>query len=376
MPHIAINGWFWNHLHAGSGQYVRRLLAAMRKLDKTAQFTLILPPHITNPDEVPPDVNIAYTGSFASRGNIGKVWFEQMGFPNMVKKIGADLAHVPYWGAPLSCAVPLVTSVLDVIPILYPIYAMGVFNRLYLELVSTSARGSNHILTLSETSKLDIEYWLNIPKDNITVTYLAPDEQFHPRIGKERDAEVRAKYNLPDKFVLYLGGFDKRKRVNELLLAYTYVTGTAIPLVIAGKEPQWDDGLFPNMRRYAAELGLEDIVQWIGFVDEADKPSLYRLAEVAVFPSEYEGFGLPPLEAMACGTPVVASDAVIFDEVLEDGAYLVKDAREMGAAIISLLLQQPLRDAMVNQGIAQVTRYHWRKTAQKTLDVYAAVLSK
>jgi glycosyltransferase involved in cell wall biosynthesis len=130
------------------------------------------------------------------------------------------------------------------------------------------------------------------------------------------------------------------------------------------------------MRAYAKRLDIEDYVQWIGYVDEADKPSLYRLAKVFAFPSEYEGFGLTPLEAMACGTPTVTFNEPIFDEILEEGAYLVEDARQMAGALIALLIQAPFHEAMVNQGLAQVTKYNWRKTAKGTLEAYQKVVEK
>ncbi|MBZ0287367.1 MAG: glycosyltransferase family 4 protein, partial [Anaerolineae bacterium] len=197
--------------------------------------------------------------------------------------------------------------------------------------------------------------------------------------GAERDAAVRAKYNLPPDFVLYIGGFDMRKQVGQLLEAYTYVAkaeGDNYPLVIAGREPAWGEPMFPNLRRRAEELGIADRIQWIGFVDEADKPSLYRLARVFASPSRYEGFGLPVIEAMASGTPVVAVDASSIPEVVGDGAYLVPsgDARAMGGAIIALLEQEPLRASLINAGLAQATRFSWRKTARETLIVYEHML--
>ena len=378
--HIAINGWFWGNHHAGSGQYLYYLLHNLRKIDKSLELTLILPPHLQNPQDLPENMNVVHSGKGGSAGKIGKVLFEQRTFPALAAKSGADLMHVPYWAAPLSAKLPIVTSVLDLIPLLYPAYAVGFLNRLYVSLVSASARGSNHILTISHTSALDIETHLNIPRENITVTYLAPDMRFHPRMGAEKDAAVREKYDLPEQFVLYLGSYDMRKQINQLMLAYTYVgeaEGDNIPLVLAGKPPAaWKEPLYPDLEEYARRLNITDYVQWLGFVDEADKDSLYRLADVFVFPSEYEGFGLPPLEAMASGTPVVTSDAVIFDEVLEDGAYITENAREMAGAIIALLLQKPLREAMINQGLAQATKYNWRKTAKTTLQVYEKVLAE
>ncbi|HRF99210.1 MAG TPA: glycosyltransferase family 1 protein, partial [Aggregatilineales bacterium] len=228
-----------------------------------------------------------------------------------------------------------------------------------------------------DSAKADIIEYLNIPAEKITTTYLGVDEVFHPKLGAENDHLVRKKYNLPMSFVLYLGGFDYRKQVNELLYAYSYVAqaeGDNYPLVMAGKEPDWSKPVFPDMRKYADQLEISEYIEWIGYVDEADKPALYRLADVFVYPSMYEGFGLPPLEAMASGVPVVANALDIFKETLGDGAYLVENARSMGGAMIALLIQKPLRDTMINQGLAQATRYTWRKTAQATLKVYESLL--
>ncbi|MYD10906.1 MAG: glycosyltransferase family 4 protein [Chloroflexi bacterium] len=380
--HIALNGWFYDQVSTGSGQYLRQLLANLPKVAPELELTLILPPHISAPSD--PSINVVSASNFRLPSNalgrprgVAKVLFEQRTFPRLANAIDADIAHVPYWGTPLSCPIRLVTTVLDVIPLLYPVYSQGALTSLYTSLVSAAARGSNHIITISETAKVDIEDQLKIPEQQITVTYLAPDERFHPRIGAERDAEVREKYDLPDQFTLYLGGFDWRKQVNTLLLAYTYVgeaDGDAFPLVIAGREPRYDDRLFPDLRKYSRQLNIEDYLRWIGFVDEADKPALFRLADVFVFPSLYEGFGLMALEAMASGTPVVASNAIVFEEVLEDAAYIVNNAREMAGAIIALLIQQPLREAMINQGLALASNFSWRKTAQETVSVYETVM--
>jgi glycosyltransferase involved in cell wall biosynthesis len=375
--HIAFNGWFWDQPNTGSGQYARRLLRHLRKIAPDLQLTLVLPPHISGPDDLPDNVSLASTTGRSD--DIGKVWFEQRTFPQVVGRVGADIAHVPYWGPPLSSPAPLVTSVLDVIPLVIPEYSQGFKARLYTSLVSAAARGSAHIITLSEASKADIVEHLSIPDDSITSIYLAPDETFHPRMGAERDEIVRKKYNLPDQFILGIGGFDIRKQFNQLLLAYTYVLqaeGDNTPLVLAGKEPQWGTPMFPDMRKYAADLGISDYIQWIGYVDEADKPSLYRLARVFVFPSSYEGFGLPVIEAMASGTPVVANENSSIPEIVGSGAFLVESgsARAMAGAIIALLLQEPLRQQQINAGLAQATKFSWRKTAKETLTVYEKVM--
>lgn len=376
--HIVFNGWFWDQPHTGSGQYIRRLLHALGRAAPEVQMTLVLPPHNSAPDDLPENVSLVTTRGRG--GHVGKVWFEQRTFPQMAGRVRADIAHVPYWGPPLASPVPLVTSVLDVIPLALPEYSRGLGARLYTSLAAAAARGSAHTITLSQAAKADIVRFLGLPEDSITPIYLAADEVYHPRLGAENDQAVRRKYDLPEQFVLYLGGFDRRKNVNQLLLAYTYVgqaEGDNIPLVIAGREPQWGAPLFPDQRRYAADLDISDYVRWLGYVDEADKPALYRLASVFAFPTLYEGFGLMALEAMACGTPVVANNIPVMAEITGDAAYLVKpdDAREMAGAIIALLLQKPLRDSLVNLGLARATHFSWRKTARQTLEVYERVLA-
>lgn len=374
--HIGLNGWFWDQPNTGSGQYLRYLLSALRRVAPDLKLTLILPPHLKTADDAPDGIDVVTTRG--SSGNLGKVLFEQRTFPTMISRVNADIAHVPYWGPPLSSPAPLVTSVLDVIPLALSEYSSGFRQRLYTSLVTAAARGSAHIITISQAAKEDIVKYIGIPADRITVTHLAVNEAYHPRMGAERDAAVREKYNLPDRFVLYIGGFDARKQVNQLLLAYSYVgpaEGSEAPLVIAGKEPEWRTPVFPDLRKYAADLQITDYVQWIGRVDEADKPSLYRLAEVSVFPSRYEGFGLPVLEAMASGTPVVANQIPVIEEIVDDGAYLVENgnARKMAGAILALLGDPSLRDTISSRGLAQATRFSWRKTARQTLEVYEQV---
>ncbi|MCY3796724.1 MAG: glycosyltransferase family 1 protein [Chloroflexi bacterium] len=375
--HIAINGWFYDQESTGSGQYLRHLIKHLPAAAEELELSLILPNHVGAPKELPSRVKPIKAGSRNSASKWGKVYFEQRSFPRIARDIGADIAHAPYWGTPLACPIKLITTVLDVIPLLYPVYNQGLLTGLYTSLVSSAARGSGHIIAISETAKVDIEEQLQIPENQIAVTYLAPSARFHPQFGAENDEAVRAKYDLPENFVLYLGGFDWRKQVNELMLAYTYVgeaDGDTFPLVIAGREPEYDGRLFPDLREYSRRLNIDDYVQWIGFVDEADKPALYRLADVFVFPSLYEGFGLMALEAMASGTPVVTSDAIVFEEILEDAAFIVNNAREMAGAILALLIQQPLRDTMINQGLALASNYSWRKTAHETLAVYEKVM--
>lgn len=378
--HVALNGWFWNQPDTGSGLYLRELLKALVKLDEAVQYTLIVPTQ-WELDHLPSRVNVhRVDGKHDSAW--GKVWFEQVAFPRALHQLQADLAHIPYWAPPLSAPVPFITSVLDVIPLLISDYSNTLASRLYTSLVSATVHGSAKILTLSESSKTDVVERLKLPPESVLAIPLAPREVYHPKMGQEQDEAVRQKYGLPDKgFVMYVGGFDVRKRVRQLLMAYTFVArahGDETPLVLVGKEPAWREPLFPNLRQAAQELDLpSENLHWVGYVDEADLPSIYRLAEVFVSPTAYEGFGLPVLEAMASGTPVVANDIPVFNELVGDGAFLVPNgnATRMGGAIIALLEQENIYNSVRNNGLAQASNYTWRKTARATLSAYQDVFA-
>jgi glycosyltransferase involved in cell wall biosynthesis len=381
--HIAFNGWFWNQPYTGSGQYLRNLLTALHARAPEHRLSLIVPDFVTTLDNLPPNVDVLPVKTRLG-GHLGKVWFEQRTFPRAVKHLQADIAHVPYWGPPLKSPVPLVCTVLDVIPLAVPAYNRGFRNRLYTSLVLAAARGVTHILTISEAAKQDIVQTIDVPDERVTVTPLAADKVFHPELGSENDPAVREKYGLDDvdQFVLYLGSYTVHKNVRLLLAAYTYVAqgmGPDVPLVLAGHTPEaWGSERFPDLPAYIEELGLGEFVRWIGPVEEADKPALYRLADVFAFPSRYEGFGLGPLEAMASGTPVVACEASSVPEVVGNAAFLIDpdDSRAMGGAILSLLNQPEHAATMRNHGLARARDFSWRSTAEGTLAVYERCRSR
>lgn len=181
--HIAFNGWFWDQPHVGSGQYIRRLMEQLRRIAPDLELTLILPPHQKNPSDVPENVTVMTAGG--PRGRLGKIWFEQRAFPKLVARSGADIAHVPYWGPPLSSPAKLVTSILDVAPLIIPDYSSTLWNRIYTALVTSAANGSAHTITISEAAKIDINTYLGILEDDISVTYLGVDPAYHPQLGAE-----------------------------------------------------------------------------------------------------------------------------------------------------------------------------------------------
>lgn len=236
--------------------------------------------------------------------NVAKLWFEQVAFPRACARLSADVAFVPYWGSPWRAPCPVVVTVHDLIPLLLPLYRGGPLQRGYAWLVARTARRAAAVLTDSEASRSDIIRNLRIAPVKVHAVYLAsaPDGQ-----EAEDNRDARARLGLPaGPFLLYLGGFDVRKNVQRTLEAYARfvrrmtVEGREPPhLVVAGGLPESDTAFTPDPRRIAVELGVAERTRFTGRVSEPDKAALHRMATASLFLSEYEGFGLPVLEAMA-----------------------------------------------------------------------------
>jgi glycosyltransferase involved in cell wall biosynthesis len=278
--------------------------------------------------------------------------------------------------------VPTVVTIHDLIPLLLPAYRGSRLVRLYTRLVSAAARRAALVLTDSMSSKRDIEAHLGLASDRVRCIYLAAGEQLCSDL-EPGDEEIRLGYGLPagsdgpSRYVLYLAGHDVRKNVETLVEAFATVAQADddVMLVIGGKLPERDDPLFYNPRYLVQALGLSGDVRFIGWVDEAHKPALLRGAACAVFPSRYEGFGLPVLEALSCGTPLVTSNASSLPELLGDAGFAVDpdDAQALAGAILSCLVDEALAADMRQRGPQQAARFTWTRTARETLAAYQEV---
>jgi len=380
---IALNAWFWDSPTTGSGQYTRRLVEHLAAVAPDLEIVLVAPEDkIPNPKPQTPNIQFRLTANrYRLPAALGKVWFEQVAFPRACARLGADVAHVPYWAPPIRPTVPTVVTIHDLIPLLLREYRGGPLVRLYTALVGTAARSAALVLTDSEASRRDIVAHLALPSERVRVVYLAADERYTPEPSSLPGGSRKGVHDLPERYVLYLGGFDVRKNVVTALRAYRRAgpaIGEGCPLVIAGRLPEQDTPFAPDPRRLAREQGVDErFVRFIGFVDEADKPALYRGAVALIFPSRYEGFGLPPLEALACGTPVVGSDATSIPEVVGDAGVLLPpdDAEGMAGALIRLATDDGFRAELSRRALAQAARFSWERTARETLAAYRDVVS-
>lgn len=379
---LAINAWFWDKPAVGTGQYLRYLVPALLEAEPGLEITLVSPkPFGPKPEYLAPYAEhqlsflVAQTPFSNQASNLAKVWFEQVTFPRACRRLAVDIAHVPHFGSPLSPTTPTVVTVHDLIPMVLPEYRGSLLVRLYTSLAAAAAAEADVILADSEWSKQDILRKLRVPAEKVRVIYLAPAPHFKPAETWQQLVDIKAKYNLPEEFVLYLGGYDVRKNVSALLHAFTWVSatlGSQFPLVLAGQLPQKDTAFFPDPMRIARELGIEEFIIKPGWIDEADKPLLYAAATVFVYPSRYEGFGLPVLEAMACGTPVVTTNATSIPELAGPAAFQLdpSDTKHIAAPIIRLCTEEESNDAMIERGLDQVEKFTWDKTAQQTLQAY------
>jgi glycosyltransferase involved in cell wall biosynthesis len=423
---VALNAWFWNRPETGSGQYTRRLAEGLVALQADLQIVLIIPTdkgRVTGrekqvgahpsgcvqhgcvqhscPEDDPPQhpAGLLYPVP-CPRSRLGKVRFEQILFPHACVRLGADVAHVPYWAPPLVHSTPTVVTIHDLIPLLLSEYRGGPLVRLYTMLVSTSARSAAQVLTDSRASRRDILAHLGLPSERVKVIYLAAGERYTrtpPPSTEEKcggaplglratrlratrspngEDAVRARYRLPERYVLYLGGFDVRKNVATAIGTYRWAgpaIGEECPLVIAGRLPERDTPFTPDPHRLAREQGIDErFMRFTGFVDEAHKPALYRGAVAFIFPSLYEGFGLPPLEALACGTPVVGSAVSSIPEVVGDAGVLLPpdDAEGMARALIQLATNANFHAELSHRALVQASHFSWKRVARETWAAY------
>jgi glycosyltransferase involved in cell wall biosynthesis len=199
----------------------------------------------------------------------------------------------------------------------------------------------------------------------------------HRPVSSEEVDAVRQKYGLAERYTLYLGGLDKRKNVPALLRAFAALGDVDWQLAISGRLRRDNPSLFPDLPALAVELGIERRVRFLGFAPDEDKPALMRGATLFAFPSLYEGFGMDPLEALACGTPVVCSNRSSLPELMGDAALLVDpdDSAALAAAIRRVLIDAELRVDLAARGPAQAGKFTWTKTSKETCEAYVACAS-
>lgn len=301
------------------------------------------------------------------------LWMQTI-LPGTIHNSRPNLCHFTNALAPIWQPAPFVLTIHDASLFVYGHYhprARHLTMRLTLPMV---ARRADAIITVSEHSRQDLIRVLGLEPDKIHVVYEAAGRMFRPVTDPSRLQALRRKYKLPSCFMLYVGTLEPRKNLLRLLRAVKQVRDEGLPhqLVLAGAMGWMMETFHEEVRA----LGLEDAVHYLGYIPSEDLPALFSLATVFAFPSLYEGFGLPPLEAMACGTPVLTSNRSSLAEICGDAAYLVdpQDEQAIAAGLSHLLRDEDLRRSLRNKGFERVSRFSWQRAARETTAVYERVL--
>ncbi|HUA60568.1 MAG TPA: glycosyltransferase family 1 protein [Verrucomicrobiae bacterium] len=352
----------------GNEVYVRSLLNAFGARDQDCEFVAYISEDSAR-QWIP--------GSIPVR-SISANPFIRLGYElaRRVNRDRPDLLHVQYT-APIGCRVPVVVSVHDVSFLEHPEYFPWARARQLQWTVRRTVQSAAKVLTGSEFSRKSIlKVYGDLEEDKVVVVPNAAAPEFRPISREAAAATVRERFQIPTPFLLSVGDLQPRKNQIGLIQAFARLV-RAYPqlkhrLVLAGKETWFAD----RVREAARESGVADRIQFIGFVSDEDLLQLYNACELFVFPSFYEGFGLPALEAMACGRAVVCANTTALPEVV-DGAAIVFDPYvidEMVRALADLLLDSELRSRMERLGLQRAAHFSWQKTAEGTLDVFRGVL--
>ncbi|MGH4117962.1 glycosyltransferase family 4 protein [Clostridium sp.] len=306
-------------------------------------------------------------------------FFEDHYFPENIGMENIDIYHMPQNGIGFSSEISCkkIVTIHDLIPYIMPETVGKGYLLKFLKEMPLIIEGSDGIITVSEFSKLDILKFFPIDENKIFVTPLAADKKYTPLDKLFCRTFLKDIYNLEKPFILYLGGFSERKNVASVITAFSTIykdLNKEYNLVIVGGYKDSSQTLI----KLTSELKIESKVIFTGFVPEEHLPIFYNGCDAFVYPSFYEGFGLPPLEAMSCGAPVIASNLTSIPEVVGDAGILINpyNISEISFAIGNLLSNESLREELSIKGLKRASEFSWQNTASNTLKVYEEVYNR
>lgn len=328
---------------------------------------------MTGPGALPEGIHLPVRqAQFETRHPMMRILWEQSLLPLELHRLGAALLHAPAFVGPLWAPCPQVVTILDLSFLRYPQYFRR-GNRLYLRTFArASARRAAAILTISKFSAKEITTLLGVAPERIHAIYPGVEERFQP-IAPDEVARFRAAQDLPERFILYMGTLEPRKNLITLVRAFARLQDSALHLVLAGAKGWNYEALFAEVER----LGLHDRVHFPGYVPTATQALWYNAATMLAYLSNYEGFGLPVVEALACGTPAVVAEVSSLPEAAGDAALLTppNDCEAIIACMRQILGDVTLRQSLRERGFRHAATFTWDATAQQTAAVYRALVN-
>jgi glycosyltransferase involved in cell wall biosynthesis len=360
------------HRAAGISWYIRNLISALRQIDTQNDYYAFfgdhrLPPEFRNAARFQPVISRWPT----VRPMVRLLW-EQLAQPLLLRSLKVDLLHSMGYVQPYFCPCRSVVTVHDLSFMLFPEY-FNRLNRLYLtHFTRFSVRRADRVLAVSDSTRKDVIRLLGVSPDRVVTVHSGIQPGFEPLQNKAQVEAFRKSRQVDFPFILFVSTLEPRKNAERLVEAFALLrkqTNLPHKLVLGGAKGWLYSSIFKTIER----LELQDAVILPGFVPAADLPLWYNCADLFVYPSLYEGFGSPPLEAMACGTPVVASNSSSLPEVVGDAGLLVAptDVEGLARAMVRILTDPSLKAELIGRGIRQAAAFSWGTTADQTATLYA-----
>lgn len=352
---------------SGIGNYTGRLLEAMLALAPEREFYLFSKKELNGLES-----SLQRAQRVSGYLPASSLAWSQLVLPRLIRSSQPDLMHFTNSLAPLVPSAPSVITIHDA-----SLFVQRHFHPLARQvqrlLLPTIARRATAVITVSNHARGELSARLGLPEERLHVIYEAAPDHFRPVDDVALLEDVRQRHQLPECFILYVGTLEPRKNLPRLLEAFRLARrrGLSHRLVFVGPNG-W---MMQQLQRTIEALALGEGVHFCGYVPEADLPAIYSLADLFVYPSLYEGFGLPPLEAMACGTPVLTSNRASLAELYSDAAYLVdpESVACIAEALVTLIEDESLRADMRRRGLEQARKFSWRQTATATMALYDRV---
>jgi glycosyltransferase involved in cell wall biosynthesis len=356
----------------GIGTYIRSLILALSKIDSTNQYTMV-----SGPADVGTLSGLPENFRSAVYARDDRSYFDHLAFPVFLRGLSPDLVHIPLNRIPLLMIKPYVVTIHDMASLLFEDHS-SIRMQLRRFRFRRGLIRAHRVIANSDSTKRDVETVLGVPPDRIRRIYNAPDPGFSQRASNpgQEQSRILERYQIQCPFLLYAGQIRKHKNVPRLVEAFAVVRSqlashslySDLRLVIIGDTISEH----PEVRQAVIKSGVEQVVRFLGFVPFDTLRCFYESAAAFVFPSRYEGFGLPPLEAMVCGTPVVTSNVSALPEVVGEAAMLVnpENVFDIARGIRDVLLDEELRSRLIRRGREQAARFSWSWTARQVLEIY------
>jgi glycosyltransferase involved in cell wall biosynthesis len=357
----------------GIGTYIRSLVHALAAIDSENQYTLV-----SGPGEVRTLAGLPENFRTAVYKRNDHSALDHLTFPLFLRGLSPDLVHIPLNRVPLLMIRPYVVTIHDMANLFYEDVPSKFRMQMRRFRFRRGLTRANRVIAVSEATRRDVENLMGVPPERVRRVYNAPDPGFlqHGLGDPEEQQRIMERYQISHPFLLYAGNIRRHKNVPRLVEAFavvreqlaSYEIYRDLRLVIIGDTISQ----YPAVRQAVIKSRVEHVVRFLGFVPFETLRCFYQNAAAFVFPSRYEGFGLPPLEAMACGSPVITSNVSSLPEVVGDAAVLVnpENVFDIARGIRDVLLNDHLRDEMIRRGREQAARFSWERTARQVLEIY------